>query len=493
MKTGRRVLFADTISTLEQYVARRGGAGLAAARKIDPAVLIKELEASGLRGRGGAGFPTGRKWRTMVENRSTVEPTTVVVNGAEGEPGTFKDRSILRRNPYHVVEGALIAALAVGADHVVFALKRSFEQEVIRVRAAIAEVRVAGWAPGVGLEVFEGPDEYLYGEESALLETIDGRFPFPRIAPPFRRGIERPWVRQAGEAPGSGLAARVDMAGPPEELIAPPALVDNVETLANVPRIIARGADWFRTVGTQESPGTIVCTVTGATRRHGVAEVIMGTPLRAVIDGIGGGALPGRRIKAVLPGCSNGIIPEDLLDAPVSYEGLAAIGSGLGSGSFIVLDDRDDLAAVAAGVARFLGVESCGQCTPCKHGGLRLADLLGQVSRSEADERTLVSIRTQTATVNEQARCYLAHQHQVVLQSILERFPGELEAHLSGDAGPVEPYLIAELLDIVDGEARGDDRFRLKQPDWSYDPLTKSKNPADRFGENRFGDWTFKP
>ncbi|MGH8992327.1 MAG: NADH-ubiquinone oxidoreductase-F iron-sulfur binding region domain-containing protein [Acidimicrobiia bacterium] len=493
MKTGVRVLFADTISTLEEYVSRRGGEGLTAARSVDRGVLIKELEASGLRGRGGAGFPTGRKWRTMVENRSSVEPTTVVVNGAEGEPGTFKDRSILRKNPYHVVEGALIAALAVGADHVVFALKRSFETEVARVRAAIAEVQAAGWAPGIGLEVFEGPEEYLYGEESALLEAIDGRHPFPRIAPPFRRGVERAAIRKAGEAPGSGLAARVDMAGPLEELIAPPALVDNVETLANVPRIIARGADWFRHVGTPESPGTIVCTVTGATRRHGVAEVIMGTSLRKVIEGIGGGPLPGRRIKAVLPGVSNGIIPEELLDAPVSYEGLAAIGSGLGSGSFIVLDDSVDLAAVAAGVARFLGVESCGQCTPCKHGGLRLADLLGQLSRSEADDRTLRSIETQCSTVNEQARCYLAHQHKIVLQSILARFPDEVQAHLTGEAGPVEPYLIAELVDIVDGVALSDEEFRLKQPDWSHNPLTKSKNPADRFGENRFGDWTFKP
>ncbi|MGH8971712.1 MAG: NADH-ubiquinone oxidoreductase-F iron-sulfur binding region domain-containing protein [Acidimicrobiia bacterium] len=493
MKQAKRVLFADTIATLDEYVARRGGAGLAAARTVDRGVLIKELEASGLRGRGGAGFPTGRKWRTMVENRSSVEPTTVVVNGAEGEPGTFKDRSILRKNPYHVMEGALIAALAVGADHVVFAVKRSFEPEVARVRAAIVEVEAAGWAQGVGLEVFEGPDEYLYGEETALLEAIDGRYPFPRIAPPFHRGVERAAVRKAGEAPGSGLPARVEMAGPTDDRLAPPALIDNVETLANVPRIIARGAAWFRTMGTEDSPGTIVCTVTGATRRHGVAEVIMGTPLRDVIYGIGGGPRPGRRIKAVLPGVSNGVIPAALLDTPVTYEALSSVGSGLGSGSFIVLDDGDDLAAVAAGVARFLGVESCGQCTPCKHGGLLLADLLGRLSRSEADDRTLVSIRTQVATVNEQARCYLAHQHKVVLESILKRFPGELQAHRSGEAGPVEPYLIAELVDIIDGVALWDERFRQKQPDWSHDPLTRGKVPADRFGENRFGDWTFKP
>jgi NADH:ubiquinone oxidoreductase subunit F (NADH-binding) len=493
VKTGVRVLFADTISSLDDYVARRGGEGLTAARMVDRGVLIKELEASGLRGRGGAGFPTGRKWRTMIENRSSVEPTTVVVNGAEGEPGTFKDRSILRKNPYHVIEGALIAALAVGADHVVVALKRSFEPEVARVRSAIAEVQAAGWAPGVGLEVFEGPDEYLYGEETALLEAIDGRHPFPRLAPPFRRGVERAAVRKAGEAPESGLSAHVDMAGPTDDLLAPPALIDNVETLANVPRIIARGQAWFRTVGTAESPGTIVCTVTGSTRRHGVAEVIMGTPLRKVIEGIGGGALPGRRIKAVLPGVSNGIIPEELLDAPVSYEGLAAIGSGLGSGSFIVLDETVDLAAVAAGVSRFLGVESCGQCTPCKHGGLLLSGLLQRLSLSEGDERVLVSIESHAATVNEQARCYLAHQHKVVLQSILSRFPDEFGAHLTGAAGPVEPYLIAELIDIIDGVAICDESFRQKQPDWSHGPSTKGKAPADRFGPNRFGDWTFMP
>jgi NADH-quinone oxidoreductase subunit F len=493
MRAARRVLSTDAIATLDEYLARRGGTGLEVARKIDPAVIIEELEASGLRGRGGAGFPTGRKWRTMVENRSTVEPTTVVVNGAEGEPGTFKDRSILRQNPYHVLEGALIAALAVGADHVVVALKGSFETEVARVRAAIKEVRAAGWAGDVGLEVFEGPNEYLYGEETALFEAIDGRYPFPRIAPPFRRGVEPVDVRVAGEAPGSGLAARVEMAGPTEDRLAPPALVDNVETLANVPRIIARGAPWFRTVGTDESPGTIVCTVTGCTRRHGVAEVLMGTPLRTVIQGIGGGPRPGRRIKAVLPGVSNGIISAELLDAPVSYEGLAAIGSGLGSASFIVLDDTIDLAAVAAGVSRFLGVESCGQCTPCKHGGLLLADRLRSVSLSEADEEALPFIETRAATVNEQARCYLAHQHRIVLQNILRRFPDEFAAHLTGEAGPVEPHLIAELIDIVDGVAVQDEEFRDKQPDWSYDRVNKGKAPADRFGENRYGDWTFRP
>ncbi|HET7489921.1 MAG TPA: NADH-ubiquinone oxidoreductase-F iron-sulfur binding region domain-containing protein [Acidimicrobiales bacterium] len=493
MRTAHRVLWPKTIESLEEYVARRGGAGLEAARKKEPGELIAELEASGLRGRGGAGFPTGRKWRTMVENRSTTEPTTVVVNSAEGEPGTFKDRSILRRCPYHVIEGALVAARAVDADHIVFGMKHSFRREVDRVQAAIIEVIDAGWAEGISFEVFEGPDEYLYGEETALLETIDGRYPFPRLAPPFRRGVERKTRRWAGAAAGSGVSSRVELAGPQAELVAPPALVDNVETLANVPRIISRGPGWFRTLGTEGTPGTTTVTVTGMSRRHGVAEVMTGTTLRKVIQMIGGGARPGHRIKAVLPGVSNGIIPAELLDTPLSFEHLQAVGSGLGSAGFIVLDDTVDMVALAAGVSRFLAVESCGQCTPCKLGGLALSEDLHALSVSEGTPRRLQEATTRVQTVADRARCYLAHQQQAVLQSIMTRYAHEFEAHVRGGAEPVEPYLIAELVDIEDGVAHMDERFMEKQPDWSFDETSTGKNPADRFGLNRFGEWTFRP
>ncbi|HVM05375.1 MAG TPA: NADH-ubiquinone oxidoreductase-F iron-sulfur binding region domain-containing protein [Acidimicrobiales bacterium] len=493
MRTARRVLWSSTIDTLDEYVRRRGGAGLEVARRADPEWLISTLEASGLRGRGGAGFPTGRKWRTMVENRSTLEPTTVVVNGAEGEPGTFKDRSIIRRCPYHVIEGAIIAALAVDADHIVFGMKKSFAREVTRMRSAVEEVVAAGWADGISFEVFEGPDEYLYGEETALLETIDGRYPFPRLAPPFRRGLERVSRRHAGAAPRTGLSSRVQLAGPQEFLTAPPALVDNVETLANVPRIMARGANWFRTLGTEQSPGTIVCTVTGASRRHGVGEVMMGTSLRKVIQMIGGGARRGHRIKAVLPGVANGIIPEDLLDTPVAYETMQAIGSGVGSGGFIVLDDTVDMVALSAGVSRFLGVESCGQCQPCKLTGLALSEDLRTISHSDAGDHHLEQAKARAGNVADRARCYLAHQHQVVLQSILSRYGQEFDDHVAGRIGPVEPYLIAELVDIVDGKAVVDERFAEKQPDWSYDESSTGKNPADRLGQNRFGEWSFRP
>ena len=485
MANVHRVLVPEPIGSLEEYLARGGGVGIEAAIGMSAEALIAELEASGLRGRGGAGFPTGRKWRTVRDYASADLATTVVVNGAEGEPGTFKDRTILRINPYPVVEGALIAAQAVGADQIIFGLKRSFGPEVGRVRRAIEEVNAAGWADKVRLSVFEGPNEYLYGEETALLETIDGRYPFPRIAPPWRRGETEVVETDADAVSGSGLSAHVEMAGLSGGTGAPPALVDNVETMANVPRIIGRGAAWFRTEGTDDSPGTIVCTVTGQVQTEGVAEFEMGTPLREVIEHIGGGARPGRRIKAVLPGVSNALIPADQLDVPLSYESMAAIGSGLGSAGFIVFDDTADLTAVAAGVSRFLAVESCGQCTPCKQDGMALSGLLDRLCHSNASERDLAAIRSRVGTVADRARCFLATQHQVVVGSILERFPEEFRAHVAGTAGAVDPPLIAELVDVEGGAAVRDERHRQKQFDWSYDAEDSGQAPADRFDDHR--------
>jgi NADH:ubiquinone oxidoreductase subunit F (NADH-binding) len=389
----------------------------------------------------------------------------VVINGAEGEPGTFKDRTILRTNPYQVVEGGLIAARAVGADLVIIALKRSFTAEVARARAAIREAAAAGWAEGVELRVFEGPDEYLYGEESALLETIQGGPPLPRVVPTFRRGIERCLDLSEDSSPG--------------DLPIAPALVNNLESVANVPRIVARGPAWFRTVGTRDSPGTVVCTVTGQTRRHGVGEVRMGTPLRKVIQAIGGGPRPGRRIKAVLCGVANRVIMGAELDTPVSYEGMAGVGAGLGSAGFIVFDDTADMVAVAAGAARFLSVESCGQCVPCKWDGLAIAELLARLCRSEASPHDVGVIRRHLLTVTERSRCYLATQQQNVVGSLLERFHHELIAHLEGRAEPCEPELIAELVDIRDGAAVLDTRHRDKQADWSYDKYYSGKVPAE--------------
>jgi NADH-quinone oxidoreductase subunit F len=480
-----RVLFPQPISSLDEYFARGGGEGLEAARGLDAERLIAEIEASGLRGRGGAGFPTGTKWRTVRANRSDLEASTVVVNGAEGEPGTFKDRTLLRNDPYQVIEGALIAALAVGARRVVLALKRSFAREAARVRGAVGEMTSGGLFDGIEVDVFLGPGEYLYGEETALLEAIEGRAPLPRIAPPFRRGVDEVVEHMDDAEADSGLSAHVVMAGGGSS--APPTLVDNVETLANVPRIIGRGAAWFRTEGTDQSPGTIVCTVTGATRRHGVGEVEMGTPLRDVIEAVGGGPRPGHRIKAVMPGVSSGLIPASQLDVPVSYEGLAAIGSGLGSAGFIVFDDSDDMASVAAGAARFLAVESCGQCIPCKQDGRILTEALERLCSDAAQAGDVATVRRRVNTVADRARCALAGQQQAVVGSILDQFAAEVEAHAAGTARPVSPALVAELVDIEGDEAVFDERHREKQFDWTYDPVDSGQTPADRFGDHRRG------
>jgi NADH-quinone oxidoreductase subunit F len=480
-----RVLPPEPVVSLADHLRRRGGRGLGNAVRVEPEALIDELESAGLRGRGGAGFPTHIKWRTVRANRSSLIPTTVVVNGAEGEPGTFKDRTILRLDPYVVIEGALIAAIAVGADRVVFGLKASSGEIVDRLRSAIIEVQDAGWGPGIALVVFEGPNEYLYGEETALLEAIDGRYPFPRIAPPFRRGVDELVETAADVDSGSGLSSHVEMAGGDDPTGAPPALVDNVETLANVPGIIARGGSWFRTEGTEESPGTIVCTVSGSVQRAGVAEVLMGTPLREVIEVISGGPLPGRRIVAVLPGVSNALIPEHLLDTPLSYEAMDAIGSGLGSAGFTVLDDHDDLVSVVAGVSRFLAVESCGQCTPCKQGGLALSRILERISRNDTEPNDLEDMSDRIATVANGARCYLASQHEVVVSSLVDHFGDAIDAHMTGVAAAIPPADVAELVDIAGGSATFDERHRGKQPDWTFDATDSGQAPADRLGEHR--------
>ena len=275
------------------------------------------------------------------------------------------------------------------------------------------------------------------------------------------------------------------MAGPGADTEAPPTLVDNVETFANVARIIARGAEWFRTEGTPESPGTIVCTVTGSVVRPGVGEVIMGTPLRAVIDAVGGGARPGRTIRAVLPGVSSKFIAAAALDTPVSYETLAAIGSGLGSAGFVVYDDSDDLVAVTAGALRFLAVESCGQCTPCKRDGLRIAELLGAVARGEAAAHDVAEVRARIDTVADSARCSLATQEQVIAAGLLEHFAADVDAHVDRRAPATEPRLVAELVGIDDGVVRVDEHPADKQPDWTYDAFDSGKVPAERLGDHR--------
>jgi NADH:ubiquinone oxidoreductase subunit F (NADH-binding) len=461
-----RVLDRTECRSLSDHTDRGGGRGLQAARAVAPDVVIDELAASGLRGRGGGGFPTGTKWRSVLDNVGATAPT-VVVNAAEGEPGTFKDRQLLRANPYKVLEGALIAAHVVDAAEVVVAMKGSFDRELRAVRRAGEELHDAGWTDGVDLHIVEGPSAYLFGEETAMLEVIAGRQPFPRVAPPYRRGVEAPTPG------GSNPASDVELVGDPTG-VAAPALANNVETLANVPAIVAEGAEWFRRLGTVESPGTIVCTMTGRCATHAVGEVPMGTTLREAIELIGDGAAHGR-VTGALSGVANPIVPEHLLDTPLSYESMREIGSGLGAAGFHVMDDTTDVLALAAGVARFLSVESCGQCEPCKRDGLEIADRLAERGR-------LVDLATEAErlgelldTVTRGARCALATQQQRVVSSVLELYPEALRDR-PADVSAVEPIL--PLVDIVDGRAVLDTSHLAKQPDWSHGEVDSGAWPA---------------
>jgi len=319
-----------------------------------------------------------------------------------------------------------------------------------------------------------------------LLEAIDGRRPFPRVAPPYRHGVEEMLDEH------DGARAHVVMAAQGEETMAPPTLVNNVETMVNIPAIMARGPSWFREVGTDQSPGTVVCTVIGRTRRHGIAEVPMGTPLRNVIEEIGGGARPGHHIVGAMSGVANPLVTEELLDTPVSYEAMEDIGGGLGAAGFIVFDDTTDFAAVAHGVARFLAVESCGQCTPCKEDGLALCEILDRLRRSEANEVDLLAIDDHLDTITDGARCFLAHQQQRVIGSIRAHFGDHLQRHADGTIDDVETELFAPIRSLDDGHAALDETQRDKQPDWSFGPLDSGKTPVERFG-GPDGDETHRP
>jgi NADH:ubiquinone oxidoreductase subunit F (NADH-binding) len=477
-----RLDFPTPIPSLEEYVRHRGGRGLEVANGLEPDAIIELIADSGLRGRGGAGFPTGRKWRSVADLHSDELPTSVVVNAAEGEPGTFKDRHLLMIDPYQVIEGALIAARAVRAKDVIVAVKEINTDHVDRLRAAIDEVVAAGWAGEVSIGLAFGPDEYLFGEETALLEVVDGRLPFPRIAAPYRRGVSEVVLSDVDARSGSGLSAHVVMAGTGG---APPALVDNVETLANVAHITARGSAWFRTMGTDQSPGTFVCTVTGDVDHSGVGEVQCGTSLADVIELVGGGVRPGSTVKAVLSGVANRVITAGELDVAVAYETMQPLGIGPGSGGFVIYDDSTDMVAVAAGVARFLAVESCGQCTPCKVDGLELANRLEALCHNEATEKDWQQIRRRLGTVADGARCALASQHQSAVASILDVFADEVTAHLERRAPRIEPRPISELRDVSNGVAAWDERHASKQPDWSYEVSWSGKAPAERYGDHR--------
>jgi len=451
----------DPVKSLDEYLSSDvGGLGLQRALEIGPSETIAEVTRSGLRGRGGGGFPTGRKWASIADQAGSRH--YVVCNGAEGEPGTFKDRALMRANPYQLVEGVLIAAYAVGAAGVFICLKASFEPELEAVTRAVQEMQAAGICRDCQVTIVRGPEEYLFGEEKALLEVIEGREPLPGLFPPYQHGLFATQPHMGWEAQTADPDRR-------EAGGSNPTVVNNVETLSNVVHILARGSDWFRSLGTSDSPGTMVCTVVGDVVTPGVAEFPLGTPLSEVIQAAGGGLAAERSVQAVFSGVANPVVTADQLDVPVSWEGFEAIGSGMGAAGFIVYDDTACMLGVARLFSRFLYVESCGQCPPCKLGSGAITERLERLEAGTATEADVEEIVSWLERVTDGNRCYLAVQELVVVDSILRAFPEHIAQHLDSGGCPRPRTLpLPKLVDLSDGKAIYDERQQRKQPDWTY-------------------------
>jgi NADH:ubiquinone oxidoreductase subunit F (NADH-binding) len=477
------VLLSDPpVTNVTEYLTAGGGQGYRRAAELGPGGTIQELILSGLRGRGGGGFSTGRKWQSVREAaRSGGEGNRafVVANGAEGEPATFKDRAIMRANPFAVVEGVAIAAFAVGAERAFVAVKERFEVETDRLAQAVEELSDAGLIGSVPIQVVLGPDHYLYGEETGLLQVVEGEAPLPRNLPPYIHGLFASGPTEGWSAPVGTVATDSGPTPPPPAQgrgfaattsfdSSNPTVVNNVETLATASLVLARGPEWHRSLGTQRSPGFVVATVVGDVARPGVAEIELGTPLREVVEQVGGGMPPGRSVKAVLSGVSNPVVTADQLDVPCSYEGMEAIGSGLGAAGFMVFDDTTSMVEVAQMISQFLYVESCGQCPACKLGcgavTERLDDLVD--GRATPDDLEVVAFRLETCTDGN--RCYLPVEERRVVSSLLQAFPDEVAAALGGEPLPRRDLVLPKIVDLADGKVVYDDQQALKQPDWTY-------------------------
>jgi NADH:ubiquinone oxidoreductase subunit F (NADH-binding)/(2Fe-2S) ferredoxin len=368
---------------------------------MTPDAVVEQLRLSGLRGRGGGGYPVAAKWQMVAEAQSDVR--YVICNGDEGDPGAYMDRSVLEGDPHAVIEGMLIAAHAVRANRGYVYIRAEYELAVDRMRLAIDQARakgVLGREGGFDCEVFCAAGAFVCGEETALIKSIEGQRGTPRPRPPFpsRRG-----------------------------LFGKPTVVNNVETLANVPRILAKGAEWFRTIGTDESSGTKVFSLAGRGRYTGLLEVPMGTPLRKVVEEIGGGTRTGRPVQAVQTGgLSGGIVPTASLDTPLTYEAMSDQGSIIGSGGMIVLDDADDLLGLALYYLEHAVEESCGRCAACRIGSTQLRDLARRVQEDPSDFEARRLIGRVAETMGAASLCGLGKATPRPLLSVLRHlYPGE--------------------------------------------------------------------
>jgi len=400
-----------------EYIAKGGYFSLASIlAKKSPEDVIAEVERSGLRGRGGAGFLTGRKWRICREAEG--DEKYIICNADEGDPGAYMDRSLLEGDPHTVIEGMIIAGFAIGAQQGFMYVRAEYPLVLERLKKALKQAEGYGL---LGKNIFNsgfsftitisrGAGAFVCGEETALIKSIEGEWGEPRQRPPFPAQ--------------SGLWGK-------------PTVINNVETFANVAPIMVRGASWFSSLGTKQSKGTKVFSLVGKVNRIGLVEVPMGTKLKQLIYDIGGGIPNGRALKAVQTGGpSGGCIPKELINLPVDYEVLAEAGSIMGSGGLIVMDDRTCMVDVAKYFVSFLADESCGKCTPCRVGIKRMKDLLEDITEGRGSREDLVLLENMADAIKESALCGLGKTAPNPVLSTLVYFKDEYLAHIKDKRCP---------------------------------------------------------
>lgn len=399
-----------SVIAIDGYEAAGGYAGLRRALEMTDADIIELVKSSGLRGRGGAGFPTGMKWGFVP--RDTGKPTYVVVNYDESEPGTCNNRELVEREPHRLLEGSAIAALAIGCETVFVYIRGEYLWQGTVLQRAIDEAYAKGYLGAdvmgsgkrVDVVLHRGAGAYICGEETALLNSLEGLRGQPRLRPPF------PAV---------------------EGLYASPTVINNVETLMNVPDIVTRGADWFRELGTEKSPGSKMVTVSGKVERPGNYEIALGTPFRVVLEDLAGGVLGGRAIKAWTPGgSSTPMLTAEHLDVALDYESVAAAGSMLGTGAIMVMDETDCVVDCATRMVKFYAHESCGKCTPCREGSWWATRVLGRLEEGHGRPEDLPLMTEMGTNILFRAFCALADGTASVINSSLKHFMDEYEAHV---------------------------------------------------------------
>jgi len=400
---------------IESYIAADGYLALHdALTEMTPREVVDAMVKSGLRGRGGAGFPTGLKWGTVAKSPGAKK--YVICNADEGDPGAFMDRSVLESDPHSILEGMAVAAYAVGADQGFIYVRAEYPLAISRLQTAIKQAKQFGvLGSGIFASPFNftvdiriGAGAFVCGEETALMSSVEGRRGTPRPRPPFPAE--------------SGLWNC-------------PTLINNVETFANVPAIIRKGAEWFASIGTAKSKGTKVFALAGKITNTGLIEVPMGTPLRTIVEEMGGGAPDGGKIKAVQTGGpSGGCVPAEALDTPVDYESLTKLGSIMGSGGMIVMDDSTQMVDVARFFMEFCMDESCGKCIPCRAGTVQMHSLLTKIIQRKATARDLATLEELCDMVKHTSLCGLGQTAPNPTLSTLRFFRKEYEALLQPEA-----------------------------------------------------------